>query len=73
MVLFSFLCFQLEIMKQVCEDIAMIDFPVVALVLAGSCSYSVSSLVPFPGTLEPFCYGVPELITGRNQAMSHAQ
>jgi hypothetical protein len=40
MFLSSLLCFQLEITKQVCEDIAMIDFPVVALVLDGSCKSS---------------------------------
>lgn len=35
--LLSLLCFQLEITKQVCGDTAMIDFPVAALVLGGSC------------------------------------
>lgn len=54
MFLFSLLRFQLEITKQVCGDVAMIDFPVVALVLDGSCkascsifSFSVHTLVSF--------------------------
>lgn len=42
MFLFSLLRFQLEITRQVCGDVAMIDFPVVALVLDGSCKASCS-------------------------------
>jgi len=45
--LLSSLCFQLEITKQVCGDTAMIDFPVAALVLAGSCKSSSSHHLSF--------------------------